>query len=145
LSKEKWGKRRKDGQAYPKGPVPVKGGSYDIQSAPTQRAYKVIEIRDIMVESDGPAIEDIEVQYVVLDNDGKEHLVSVESNDYLETYKVECDTMLVPEDLKEKLLSQVINAASVAEAEYEDEFNYDTFESESGYTLQDHVTWQLTM
>ena len=35
MSNKNWGKRKKDGQAYPKRAIPVSGGNYDIISPPT--------------------------------------------------------------------------------------------------------------
>ena len=47
---KKWGKRKSDGQAYPKGSVPVDGGRIDIIPAPTENRKKHRSINQIVTD-----------------------------------------------------------------------------------------------
>ena len=39
MSKTQWGRRHSDNRAYPKGPVPVSGGEFDMIGPPTKKRY----------------------------------------------------------------------------------------------------------
>jgi len=77
MSKQNWGKRKRDGQAYVKGDgsVPISGGSIDVISPPTMKTKSQAIVEQSMVRGVSQRGDEIRKAQHNLEQDRKHHLM----------------------------------------------------------------------